>query len=321
MRWMFALQNPENNLLFGYKKADETRRQFHIMLWNIYNFFVTYANIDGFTGIPPAPGPITNILDVWIISRLNQTINETKSCLDKFDAASAATGIAGFVNDLSTWYVRRSRDRVGPAVSDSRDKLFCHCTLYFCLTNLALILAPFTPFISEEIYKTLTGEESVHLAAWPKSPKNTAADFQIIKNMALTRKIVELGLGQRKTSGIKVRQPLALATITCPENPLPDDYGNLIRAELNIKHLKWEKGSELSLSLDINLTPELLAEGKNRELIREVQEARKTAGADLNQQIILTAPLPQNPLLLSELKTKTLAAELVSGETVSVKLL
>jgi isoleucyl-tRNA synthetase len=159
------------------------------------------------------------------------------------------------------------------------------------------------------------------LAAWPKSPKNTAADFQIIKNMALTRKIVELGLGQRKTSGIKVRQPLALATITCPENPLPDDYGNLIRAELNIKHLKWEKGSELSLSLDINLTPELLAEGKNRELIREVQEARKTAGADLNQQIILTAPLPQNPLLLSELKTKTLAAELVSGETVSVKLL
>jgi isoleucyl-tRNA synthetase len=320
MRWMYVLQNPESNLLFGYKKADETRRQFHIMLWNIYNFFVTYANIDGFTGVPKTPGRSTNILDIWIIARLNQMINEVAASLDKYDPVSAGTSIALFVSDLSTWYVRRSRERVGPAVPDSRDKLSCHYTLYTCLVKLALVLAPITPYISEEIYKNLTGEESVHLAAWPASPKVSNADLQMGKQMSLARKIVELGLGQRKNSGLKVRQPLNLATIGYTESIPDESYQALIREELNIKNIQWIKGSDLSVSLDSELTPELLAEGQNRELIRQVQEARKAAGAKLDQKIILTAPIPQDPRLLAELKTRTLAEKIIPGSLVSVKL-
>lgn len=320
MRWMYILQNPENNLLFGYKKADETRRQFHILLWNIYKFFVTYANIDGFTGIPPVAGQITNILDIWIISRLNQTINEVTSSLNKFDPGTAGNSIARFTDDLSLWYVRRSRDRVGPTAINSFDKTFCYHTLYTCLIKLSLLLAPFNPFISEEIFKNLTGEESVHLAPWPEKPKITAADQKIITDMMLIRKIVELGLGQRKNFGLKVRQPLNLATITYIDKVPDTSYQTLIQEELNIKKIKWVKGTDLSVDLETVLTPELVAEGKNRELIRQIQESRKAAGARLDQKIILTAPLPEDPVLLNELKIRTLADKLIASDQVSIKL-
>ncbi len=126
MRWMFVTQNPENNLLFGYKKADETRRQFHLMLWNIYNFFVTYANVDKFDH--QSKNHKFSLLDRWILARLNQINSAVTKSLDKYDAYTAGLTIQEFVSDLSLWYVRRSRDRVGPAAENITDKtsLPCH---------------------------------------------------------------------------------------------------------------------------------------------------------------------------------------------------
>jgi isoleucyl-tRNA synthetase len=318
MRWMFAQQNPENNLLFGYQKADETRRQFHLILWNIYNFFVSNANADGFTGLPEKLGPVTNVLDTWILARLNQVVNMVTNSLDKYDSATAGNFLAAFVSDFSTWYIRRSRDRVGPVVLNSSDKTFCYTTIFTCLTTLSRLLAPFTPFISDEIYTNMTGQLSVHLSDWPKTPQNNSSDKKLFSNMILVRKIVELGLAHRKESRIKVRQPLRSISIFAPQLQPESAFCKLILDELNIKNLVWNKGSELSITLDLHLDSELIAEGQLRNLIREVQEARKSAGVSINQKIILTAPLPANPALVSELKLKTLSSEVRSGEKISI---
>lgn len=186
MRWMYATQNPADNLLFGYHKADAVRRKFHLLLWNIYNFFVTYVNIDQWephvTSRTKSEESRTNVrkrvarsldfasddrlhvLDRWIISKSNQLIKVVTDSLDNYDAQTGSLAIQDFVDDLSTWYVRRSRDRIGPTVEAGDDKNACCETLYQVLVTLSLLLSPFTPFIAEEIYKNLTGEESVHLA-------------------------------------------------------------------------------------------------------------------------------------------------------------
>lgn len=321
MRWVFTSHNPESNLLFGFKKTDEIRRQFVLVLWNVYSFFVSYANIDNFSSVSVQPSESGNILDIWINARLNQVISATTSYLDNFDAFSAAKILQDFVKDLSLWYVRRSRDRIGPAALDSTDKQHCYTTLNNCLIKLAQILAPFMPFVSDEVYTNLSHEESVHLSNWPTSPKLTPEQLDVIENMREARKIVEIGLSQRKVLSLKVRQPLQAAQIFSPAPSLPETYAKLIKDELNVKELIWKKSQEVSVELDADLTEELIEEGHLRDLIREVQEARKAAGARLDQQIALTAPLPQKEHLLQELRLKTLAADLQEGDSVNVKLI
>ena len=120
---MYAKQQPADNILFGYKKADETRRQFHLIFWNVYNFFVTYANLDKFSPKSSITNNQLSILDQWILARLNQTIGIVTNSLDSFDAFSASHAIEDLVSDMSLWYVRRSRDRVGPTALDNDDKL------------------------------------------------------------------------------------------------------------------------------------------------------------------------------------------------------
>jgi isoleucyl-tRNA synthetase len=319
MRWMFVTQNPENNLLFGYQKADEIRRRFHLMLWNIYNFFITYANVDNFQ-INSPPGKLT-VLDEWILARLAQTVNTVSDSLDIYDAQKAGLSIQDFVSDLSLWYVRRSRDRVGPATEDESDKRACHYTLFNVLTTLSRLLAPFIPFLAEEIYKNLTGEESVHLADWPKSQRINTGDIALVRDMNLVRKIVELGLSGRKEAKVKVRQPLRSLCVNTQYPTLNSQLLQLIKDELNVKEVVWKKGNDLSVDLDLDLDSRLIAEGLLRDLIRRVQEERKKAGARLDQKIILTAPVPAEPELKSLLKTRTLSEELISGDSVSVKLL
>jgi isoleucyl-tRNA synthetase len=320
MRWIYTSHNPEQNLLFGYKKADEVRRQFLLILWNIYNFFVTYAKIDGFDQTNSSTPKSTNVLDIWISERLNQTVEQVTESLDKFDALSASKNIEKFVNDLSLWFVRRSRGRVGPTVENSPDKTSCHLTLYRCLTTLSIIMAPFTPYLSEEIFTNLTGQESVHLSDWPKINKSKNNQNQIFQNMEFTRKIVELGLASRKELSLKVRQPLANITITGEKEKVSPGHEQLIMDELNIKAITWQSGHELSIVLDTALTPELIEEGKMRDLLREVQEARKLAGAKIDQSVKLTVPLPQNSRFLKELQIKTLAAEIRTGDKIEVEL-
>jgi isoleucyl-tRNA synthetase len=321
IRWMYVTQNPENNLLFGYKAADDTRRRFHLMLWNIYNFFVTYANVDKFSLNSTPINSSPTVLDKWILARLHYTLSLVTRSLDSYDAYTASHCLEEFVNDLSLWYVRRSRDRVGPSAVSVSDKQVCYSTLYQVLVTLSRILAPFLPFMSDSIYANLTGQESVHLSTWPEVGELGKYDTQIIDDMKKVREIVEKGLSIRKSQMIKVRQPLAAIAIYSPiriDNP---EICQLIKDELNVKSVIWKKADELRVELDTRLTDELIAEGKNRELIRSVQEQRKQLGAKLDQYIRLTAPLPANPHLVEELQQQTLAKEVYTGKEIKVELL
>ncbi len=221
MRWMYVRQNPGDNLLFGYKMADETRRRFHLKLWNIYNFFVTYANLDAWhpndkltiNENNPLRGQQLTVLDKWILARLSQTIKEVTNSLEKFDAFSASFEVEKFVDDLSLWYIRRSRDRVGPDGGSDPEKGVFYKTTHYVLMTLSKLLAPFTPFISEIIYTNLTKEESVHLSEWPQGKILSEEDTKILSEMKTVREIVESAHAERKKAKIPVRQPLSKLSI------------------------------------------------------------------------------------------------------------
>jgi isoleucyl-tRNA synthetase len=296
-------------------------RTFLLTLWNVYNFFVTYANIDKFT--PQEHTKSSHLLDDWIITRLNQLIPIVTKDLEKFRSASAINHLKKFVEDLSTWYVRRSRDRIGPSAPHGIDKSSCYQTLYNVLCTFTQILSPFAPFITEQIYRNLTARESVHLSNWPISKRLTNSDEQLLEHMKLVRRIVELGLSERKSQQIKVRQPLP-KVIYSSQTRLSASFEDLIKAELNIREVNWSASADIAVQLETNYHdyPELVDEGKLRELIRTIQDMRKSQNAKLDQQIILTiikGQLPDN--LLQTLKEQTLAQEIRFGSTLEVTLI
>jgi len=307
MRWIFAKQNPSQNLLFGWRLTDETRRKFHLTLWNVYGFFVTYANLDGWDPTFARPRLARlNILDEWIFAKLSNLVEVVTKSLDKYDASAASVSIQEFVEDLSLWYIRRSRDRVGPEF---------YATCYEVLTTLCKLLAPFIPFIAEEMYKNLTNKESVHLEDWPTLDKKLL-NKKSLDDMVLVRKICELGHAQRKETGIRVRQPLAKATVTGAN--LNKDLVQLILDELNIKAVDFTAGKELTVVLDTKLTPELVAEGQARELIREIQNARKEAGTALDEKVEVVLPSwPRE--FAGYIREQTLATKLITGSTLAIK--
>jgi len=324
MRWMYVTQNPEINLNFGYKIADETRRRFHLMLWNVYNFFVTYANIDKNLKLKTKNLKLKSVLDWWIISRLNGLIKIVTESLDKYDAFTASHAIEDFVvNDLSAWYVRRSRDRVSPSADDKKDKEACFQTLYQVLVTLTKILSPFTPFLAEEIYKNLTNEESVHLTDWPKFEEKMI-DAQLEEEMNSVRKICELGHSARKSLSFKVRQPLGKFKVQSSKfkkeiqnSKFAVELIDLIKEELNVKEVVFLDEEEIKVEFDKKITPELKAEGEAREIIRQIQEARKQAGCRLDE--IIQVGLPAWPKDYEELiKKEVLASKLVEKEKIEI---
>jgi isoleucyl-tRNA synthetase len=324
MRWLFVRQNPAENLLFGYKVADETRRRFHLKLWNVYNFFITYANLDSWKpeGIktPSFDTEKSNPLDRWIIARLNQTIKECSEKLDNFDAYSASGEIENLVNDLSNWYIRRSRERVGLVASCEEDKNNFYKTCYQVLLNLSYLLAPFTPYLADLIYTNLTKKESVHLADWPGPVSLKHKDLDLIEEMAALREIVEKVHAVRKESKIPVRQPLKSVKVTL--SLLPDFSEKLLaiaREELNIKEIIFVKGKE-GIELDTRITPELAEEAKARELIRSIQEKRKDLGLSLTQKAKVISPwVPENGGLTDKILRKTMTSSLQKGRTFKVE--
>ncbi len=315
MRWMYATADVEQNLRFGAHRGDEVRRQFHLMLWNIYNFFVLNANGDNWT---PTEAKVEsqNVLDQWILARLNETIRIATEGLESASAQKASLSIDSFVNDLSLWYVRRSRDRIGPTVEDSDDKKACYQTLHFVLVTLMKLMAPFTPFLSDEIYTNLTGEESVHLANWPVAGE---IDTALLEDMKIVRRVVEIGLSLRKEQQLKVRQPLAKFTVQHATSAITDEgLLQLMKDELNVKSVVFETGEgELSGVLDTTLTPELMAEGQARELIRQIQDERKKLGTSVSEKVQVT--LPEWPEQYEAYIKKSANVEvLTKGDVVSV---
>jgi isoleucyl-tRNA synthetase len=295
MRWMYVTNDPEQNLLFGYKKADETRRRFHLMLWNIYNFFITYANIDHWEPdiTKFATHTSENALDRWIISKLHGTINTVTQSLEKYDAQHASLTIESFVEDLSLWYVRRSRERVGPTAQDEKDKKAFYETMYAILLTLCKLLAPFTPFLSEEIYTNLTSEESVHLTNWPLAI-DSLRDEKLEKAMEQGRKVASLVLMKRKVQSVKVRIPLKKVEYTGPDQ-LTDEVKKIVSEEVNVQELQCTgKAAEFEISSKdeefTNPSNQDAILGEAREIVRMIQEERKKLGTKLDEKIDVSLP-------------------------------
>lgn len=290
MRWMYTIADTEQNLLFGYKKADEVRRRFHLILWNIYNFFVTYALIDKWSPDQTkfSANISGNLLDKWIISRLHGTIKSTTSGLEEFNAQKASLALESFVNDLSLWYIRRSRDRVGPSAQDPQSKKDFYETTYEILFVLSKLLAPFMPYISEEIYTNLTGHESVHLANWPNSI-GQLINHVLEKEMTLARNLSSVILMKRKTAGVKVRIPLKNLNYQGPAE-LNESILNIVKDEVNVQNLKFAgKSNEFMI---LNTEEELKSPdnqdqelGLARELVRLIQDERKKLNTSLDEKI------------------------------------
>jgi isoleucyl-tRNA synthetase len=209
----------------------EAARKTLVTLWNVFSFFATYADIDGWApNGDGGRGPAEHVLDRWALSRLDTTVGEVTAALERFDALGAATTLAGFVDDLSNWYVRRSRSRFW----GSRDPA-AYETLYRCLAITAQLLAPFCPFLADEIYVVLTGEPSVHLTDWPVVG---APDTTLDAEMTAARTLVSLGRSARVDGRMPVRQPLRRALLLHPGAALGDAVRNQIADELNVKQLE-----------------------------------------------------------------------------------
>ena len=273
------------------------------MIWNVYDFFTTYAEIDGIDSDDLAkfsPSSATNPLDRWIISRIYQLRNSIVEGVEEYNLPRALENVLPFIDDLSNWYVRRSRRRFSKN-SDQSDKQSAYATLYFVLMYLSKILAPFTPFLAEELYQKITGNtDSVHLADWPAAGDE---DAEVLGQMARTRAIITDALALRMQKSdteqqIKIRQPLA--KLVYPGEKLSGFYEQIIMEEVNVKSI--ESGKELQL--DKTLTDELKKEGYARDIIRAVQSARKHASLQVDDRIklSLSVDLPEGyeDLVMSE---------------------
>jgi isoleucyl-tRNA synthetase len=279
LRWYFytSTQVGEN-----YRTSDaalrETVQQFFIPLWNCYSFFITYARLDNFDPTSPqvAVGE-RHVLDRWLLSRLSGLVETVTTGLDRYDANEPARKIQRFVDELSNWYVRRSRRRFWKSQSD-RDKLAAYQTLYETLSTLSGLMAPFVPFMSEAMYRNLSDGSSVHLSDFPEAmPWHNA---EVEANMALARQAVEAGLAARDSVRIRVRQPLA--SVSVPGEPLPEDIAAIVREELNVKQIVF---GAPEVKLDTEITAELRLEGLAREVVRVIQDRRKKMGLNVEDRI------------------------------------
>jgi isoleucyl-tRNA synthetase len=280
-------------------------------LWNSYRYFVTFAQLRDWCPTV-SPQASENILDRWLESRLWSFLKEFTDYFKKYNVQKATELVPVFIDDLSRWYIRRSRERF------QEGDLSALNTLYSVLTVFAKAVAPILPFITEEMYKNLTGNISVHLENWPKALAGRI-DKVLEAKMALVREISELGNAKRRLAEIRVRQPLPRLTIFNLPTKLEEPFLGLIKDELNVKEVVVKQGKgELTVELDTTITPELEEEGETREIIRQIQEARKEAGCGLAD--LIEVGLPSWPKKFEEeIKKKTLARKLYQTEKLEIK--
>jgi isoleucyl-tRNA synthetase len=264
-----------------------------LVLWNSYNFFVTYANLDSWSPSTMNREPITvNILDQWILSRLHGLIRDVTVSLDGYNTVDSIDHIQKFVNELSTWYIRRSRDRVGAGAENKEDSDAFYATTHMVLKTLVVLLAPITPFLSEEIYRNLTDEESVHLADWPQFD-DSLINKSLEKDMVAAQELASQILMMRKTHQVAVKMPLKKVTYS-GKNALSEAIAKVVSAEVNAYELVYENESEeWSVSHETEFTDEKnhdLVAGKMRDIIRKIQQQRKVLGTTFDEKVDVQIP-------------------------------
>ena len=267
------------------------------MIWNMYDFFTMYASVDGweFSGELADPSKnLENPLDLWIVSRVHKLRNEITENMDAYNIPRALEGVLPFLDDASNWFVRRSRRRFWKS-ENGADKLQAYQTLHYVLSYLALILAPFVPFLAEELWGKMVGDSSVHLKDWPEAGE---IDESLLAEMAKVRGYVNEALALRVKNGVKIRQPLKEVVIPHVASDLKW-FVEILQEELNVKGVSYvvlekdENGEILShkpaekVDFNFEITPELRAEGLMREIIRHIQASRKKAGLNVDGRIEL----------------------------------
>ncbi|MBU0618673.1 isoleucine--tRNA ligase [Patescibacteria group bacterium] len=286
-------------------------------LWNSYRYWVSYAELHQFK--PAAKIVSDNILDQWMLVRLNQLVKEMNSLMDGYQLTLATRLIQPFLSDLSTWYIRRSRERFVGADKQALQ------VLYQVLLTLIKLIAPLAPFMAEEIYQNLKTEknrESVHLCDYPQALILKPAEKRLLTIMVLVRDLCSEGHRQRKTAGIRVRQPLQLIKVVSKSKiNLNGPLVQLIKEELNVKEVVFKtnkKLTNLKVQLDIELTPALKAEGQARDLVRQIQALRRQAGCELDEQIVVSAPVwPEE--FADYIRQKALVKKLIKAKKLVLK--
>jgi isoleucyl-tRNA synthetase len=283
--------NAEDFALQDKDVADVSRKL--SMVWNMYDFFTLYASVDGWEWDgqlidPLLSGELTNQLDRWVVSRVHQLQHTIDSSMQAYDIPNALKAVLPCIDDASNWYVRRSRKRFWKT-ENSSDKQQAYKTLHYVLVRLSIILAPFIPFLSEELYRELTGGSSVHLLDWPELG---TIDEEVIESMNVVRELITQGLAERSIAGIKVRQPLGQATISKIYEGQVIRYVDILKEELNVKLITFTEAASSQenqplIHLDTTITDSLHREGISRDLIRFVQAARKKAEHNVNDRINL----------------------------------
>ncbi|HEY1835784.1 MAG TPA: isoleucine--tRNA ligase [Candidatus Saccharimonadales bacterium] len=326
----FMLSSPVLNgedISFKDKELADVQRKLS-MIWNMYDFFTLYADVDGWEWDGKLEDPsaeLTNPLDQWIVSRLHQLIQEVGGHMDRYDLPNALAPVLPFIDDASNWYVRRSRRRFWKS-DDDDDQRNAYRTLHYVLVQLAHVMAPFTPFLAEELYQKLTGGESVHLRNWPEAGH---IDELSLDKMVLLREAINQGLSKRAAAKIKIRQPLSKVSLEGSEleflahdAPQAEFYVSMLLDELNVRKIELHpKDDALQVVLETKITPELKREGMVREVVRAVQNARKAAGLQVDDRIQLSLSTTDESLrrAITEyhdmIAAEALATKLVFDET------
>ena len=286
-RWHFYTASaPWLPTRFSTDDVSEAGRKFLSTLWNVYSFYVLYADLDKFNPTEYADFVSDNVMDKWIMSKLNTLVKDVDDKLNSYDITNAALAIEDFTDELSNWYVRRNRARYwSETLTD--DKIGAYVTLYRVLTTLVKVSAPFVPFITEEIYQNLVvnldpkAEESVHLCLWPEVNEK-AIDKNLEAEMDLAYKIVKLGRSARNGANIKNRQPLSKMLVST--DSLPVYYGDIIIDELNIKAVEF--GADLSTHVNFEIKPNLPVLG--RAYGKMIPQIRKEIGARNQMELAQT---------------------------------
>ncbi len=298
----------------------DVQRKVFMTLQNVYNFYKLYADVDGWRPDQPLVDPVSeNILDQWMLSRLNQTITEMTTAMDSYRLDKATKPLTDLLEDVTNWYVRRSRRRFWKSEDDS-DKQQAYATLHYTILRLCQLLAPFSPFLSDHIWRQLTEgtnlPESVHLSDWPEAGKIVQP---LLDEMEMLREMINLGLAGRAQQGIKVRQPLLGPVIKTRQQFSSTGLKSILEEELNVrpgKYLVVGPDGTNGIIMDFTITPELKVEGVMRDLVRQIQQARKQAGLEVSDRIQLV--VTSSSQLITE--AVTTFADTIKQETLATNL-